>query len=232
MRHAALSWCALGVCTLAVAAQGAMIEYTLIDHEDGSADPPGYGLRMDDSLAGLGGVGGTTTFSFDAAFFDAGRDDVTLTIDTIGGTLTIEGEVYGGEDAGATYGFGEGWYDLFFQYSVGLTPVADGWIITPGDPTMNSGTLTSQGNADVVAGVVVNIYDTTGSETFILREDGHRLSGDNSTRVGRGWNSLDPTGTSAPGGSFRDWLFIAIPAPAGSAVLAMAAVGIAIRRRG
>jgi len=228
----ALSSCALAALAIAAPAAGAIISFTLLDHGDGSADPPPYGLRMDDALAGLGGVGGPTTFSFDAAFNDAGRDDVTLTIDTDADTITIEGEVYGGEDAGAGYGFGEGWYDLFFQYTAEIMQMGDGWVVNPGDPSMNSGILTSQGNADIVSGVTINLYDTDGtSDTFVLKPDGHRLSGDNETMVGRGWLSLDPTGDPAPGGAFRDWLFIAIPSPGGAAVLAMGAGVVALRRR-
>jgi len=127
---------------------------------------------------------------------------------------------------------GEGWYDLFFQYTAEIMQMGDGWVVNPGDPSMNSGILTSQGNADIVSGVTINLYDTDGtSDTFVLKPDGHRLSGDNETMVGRGWLSLAPPADPAPRGAFRAWLFIAIPSPGGAAVLAMGAGVVALRRR-
>ncbi|TVQ32265.1 MAG: hypothetical protein EA376_06350 [Phycisphaeraceae bacterium] len=227
---------ALGVACVAVAvgasaASAATHIFRLSDHPDGNAAPPTYGLRLDNMFSAHGaGPSGITTFSF---------VDVLLTVNdetAMGGgiDINISGLIYGGVDTGASYGFGEGFYTVDFNYIMGVQPDGDGWKTNPVSAT-NSGVVTALGNADVAAGEQFFFYEkVSGGMSMRFVPDGHRLSGDNSTWVGRGWHTYDPQGGAAGGGS-QDWLFVGhlVPAPAPFALCAAGLTGVMIlgRRR-
>ncbi|MFG0258609.1 MAG: hypothetical protein ACF8GE_11965 [Phycisphaerales bacterium JB043] len=172
-----------------------------------------------------------TSFSMDAAQADAGRTNVTLEVDTTLGTITISGEVYGGEDTGAAYGFGEGWYDVSFVYAANVTATASGWAVSAFDAS-NVGTITSQGNADVGAGWSHTFYDQS-TPSFLFQQDDHRLAGTGleglGYYVGRGWVTSNSDGSNESG--TQDWLFVAVPTPGVGMAFGVAGLGLLRRRR-
>lgn len=213
-----------------VAAAGSSTFFALSDHPDGNAAPPGYGLRFDGLFAGqAGAAGGVTTFSFDTF------GDTIMEVASTGSGLSISitGTLYGGEDAGSSYGFGEGSYELSMSYTVGVAAQGTGYVVNAADPA-NAGTLT--GLTGVAAGQVFNIADFA-SPSFQFLQDDHRLGGHAEAGqgfwVGRGWLQGDQGPTRV-----RDFLFLGemlsgppiIPLPA-SGALALAGVGLVATRR-
>ena len=222
------------VLILAGASSAAVIEiYQLYDHPDGVVNPPPYGVRFDDIFASISGPGGVTTFSMDTI------GDSTLTVIDDGGgdyRIQVAGTLYGGVDTGSGYGFGEGLYDLFFEYQANVAPSGTGWVVNPSS-ALNTGTLTSQGNADVAAGTVFDFFDkglqSTG-DSFLFLQDDHRLDGHPQDGqgywVGRGWFDAD---WWSPGpNSLADFLFYGelIPTPSAMSLLGVAGL-VAMRRR-
>ena len=200
--------------------------FSLSDHPDGGANPPGYGLRLDGLFSGeMGAAGGTTTFSFDH-FGDTVMEVATSGMTT---TISISGTVYGGEDNGASYGFGEGSYAFEMTYNVGVSPSGTGYVVTTADP-MNTGSLTALSGA--LAGNVYDLRDFS-TPSFRFLQDEHRLGGHAEAGqgfwVGRGW--LADGNGSRPG--TRDLLFLGemmnpapmVPLPT-SAGLGLAGLGL------
>ena len=182
---------------------GVLFQFTLSDHLDAYQAPPPYGLRFDDLFSEQGFVnaaGGVTTFS---------ADDLTLTVTDAGGDIEmhIEGVVYGGEDAGSDYGFGEGEYMLDFTYTANVMAEGGGWIVSP-PSALNQGTLTALGNYDdVTQGTVFNLFEKVeNGMPAEFKPDGHRIDGDENTWVFRDWLSSDPEGGDI--GAVRDFLFV------------------------
>lgn len=214
-----MSLCAFAsVCVCTASLQASVIAtYALHDHPDGNANPPSYGLRMD----GLFG-GGVTTFSMDHF------GDTTLQVFEEGGlfSIIIQGTLFGGETDGAG-GYLDGKaYDVYFEYTQGVSGTATGWDVQGASLASNTGSLTEQG------GSPTDLFTITDSDdnSFIFQHDGHRLAGDDSTAVGRGWLTTNSNG--APIGGTQDWLFTAemIPAPGGAVLFALVA-GFGRRRR-
>ncbi|MCA9292820.1 MAG: hypothetical protein KDA20_03305 [Phycisphaerales bacterium] len=226
-----LKMLSVGVLLLCGAAQAALIEqYQLFDHPDGDVNPPPYGLRFDNIFVPQGGPSGIASFSMDNV------GDTTLSVFDDGGgsyRIQIAGTLYGGVDAGSTYGYGEGLYDLFFEYAANVAPSGTGWVVDPSS-ALNAGTLTSQGNADVPSGYVFTFEDKSqpSGESFLFLQDDHRLQGHPQEGqgfwVGRGW----VMGAQYPMGT-QDFLFIAekIPAPGAMSVLGFAGLAAVRRRR-
>lgn len=228
---------------LSTIASGAVIlQRNIFNHPDAAKDPPPYGLRLDNlylqapavgSLAG--GVGGVTTFSFDPA--DGGN--MVMTVDLVGSTWSINlaGTAFGGVDTGTTAGFGAGLYSIDFTYSVNVSEVTGpngGYQVTP-NSQFNTGTITALSGPDVAAGTSWSFFDQTNanSNTFKVLRDGHRLGAFPSVAalnplVGRGWVTYNSNGTNSTG--TQDWLFIDIPAPSVTGVLALGGL-VSLRRR-
>ncbi len=217
---------------MAAAAPAASSFFSLSDHPDGNANPPGYGLRFDGLFADeAGAAGGVTTFSFDMF------SNTVLEVVDNGGSLTINitGTLYGGEDTGAAYGFGEGSYELDMSYTVGVVANGTGFEVTAANAA-NSGTLTALSGD--VAGEVYDIADFS-SPSFRFLQDDHRLGGHAEDGmgfwVGRGWLQGDD-GRSRT----RDFLFLGeklpgapfvpLPAPAALGLAGLGLIG-ATRRR-
>lgn len=223
-------------------ARAADITFPLFNHPDANADPPPYGLRLDDLFlhAPTAGsvsspVGGPTTFSFDPA----DGASMTLTASMVGPDihLNIAGTAYGGVDAGVTYGYGEGFYDIDFTYTMNVTEVAGpdgGYTVSP-NSSMNTGTITAQaGITNVTAGTFWTFYDQTDSlnNSFHFLADGHRLGSYPSILaddpyVGRGWVTFNSNGTNTSG--TQDWLFIT-PEPSSLALICIGGFGLLSRR--
>lgn len=222
----------VGLTFAGAAATAGTTVFQLMDHPDSNAAPPGYGLRLDNLFGGLSGAsGGVTTFSFDAT------NDVYLSVTDSGSDITINvfGTVFGGEDAGSSYGFGEGAYDLSFTFQFNVAEDGTGWVVAPSS-SGNQGTLVSQGNSDVPAGESFHFYDFSGN-SFLFLQDDHRLSGHSERNqgfwVGRGWNTYDSSGAETSG--TQDWLFMGTPIPspmaAGLGLVGLGGVMGARRRR-
>ncbi len=210
---------------VAATASAASTFFSLSDHPDGSANPPAYGMRFDGLFADeAGAAGGITTFSFNTF------GNTVLEVVDNGGSLTINitGTLYGGEDTGGSYGFGEGSYELAMSYTVGVVTNGTGYQVTASNAA-NAGTLTALSGD--VAGDVYDIADFS-SPSFLFLQDEHRLAGHAEAGqgywVGRGWLQNDDGRPLT-----RDFLFLgeklpgppAVPMPA-PALLGLAGLGL------
>jgi len=216
----------LGLASAAMADPVVLFQTRVGDHPDGAARPPTYGLRLDGLFRDLGGTGGTTTFSFDNNGANVLLKVLDLDDDGAADQITLSGKVFGGEDSGSSYGFGEGLYRLDFSFAVGVETKTNGW--TAESDASNSGLLTALGDYGglVNDGTAFNLVQRTDSmaKDFKFLTDAHRYPGF-AGHVGRGWLGGGRSGDT------RDFLFVAVPLP-GSAGLALAGLGlVAVRRR-
>ncbi len=206
--------------TGAASASTVIAEFKLLDHPDGSLTHRDYGLRYDNLSFDLEGARGTTgraTMSVE----DAG-DFLLRVIDNGGGDLdiVISGMILGGPEDGSneTIAFVTNTYS-------DVMAVEDGWVafdlgvigmIDFLDDSYNDEEMTARenGSGDGIS--------------FQFRANGHRLTGDDTSWVARGW-----LGGYQPGYT-RDWLTgateLQVPAP-GAAVIGMAGLGFIARRR-
>lgn len=191
-------------------------EYLLGDHPNGNQNPPPYGLRLDNMLGA-----GIATLSI--GYYN----DTVLTVYDDGGNLSINisGTLHGGVVDGSGGYVSAASYAVDFNYSVGVSATGGGWVVS-GFDAANMGTLTNLDTNDTI-----DMYAKGMPDTFLFLPDGHRLGGDDSSWVGRGWIT-DQVDGSDPLGGTRDWLFTAteIPAPGAFALLGMGGF-IASRRR-
>ena len=192
--------------------------FSLSDHPDGNAAPPTYGLRMD-------GMGGNQTVVF--SFVDV---QLTVTDSTaMGGDLAINinGTVQGGEVVGDAFADPE-LFTLNFDYVSNVEANAGGWRVLGTNNALNTGTI-----APLSGGDPADVFTVTDNDdnAFIFAPDGHRLDGDNSTWVGRGWLTVNDDGNDSPG--TQDWLFVAevVPTPGTAALLAFGGLAATRRRR-
>ncbi|MEM9082644.1 MAG: hypothetical protein AAGB34_03530 [Planctomycetota bacterium] len=183
----------------------------LDNHPDGSVSPPPYGLRLDNVLEP-----GVATFEIQSG---------TLTVEDNAGDLSIVIDVrlFGGTlDGNGGYTNGA-FYDIVYSYTEGVEATATGWRVV-GEHAVNGGTLIEDGgdNTQVVLG-----SKAANGVVFYIQADGHRLSGDNTTWVGRGW-------VTPPAAGFQDWLFTGvdtgIPTPGSAALIGVAGL-VAVRRK-
>tara|TARA_R110002072_G_scaffold137772_2_gene280616 strand:+ start:1571 stop:2245 length:675 start_codon:yes stop_codon:yes gene_type:complete len=210
---------ALGMVAASSANAGGLViaEFELGDHPDGSAALPYYGLRLDNILAP-----GVVTLSMDH------HNNTRMTVIEDNGVLSmhITGTLYGGEISGNAYVDAQS-YEVDFTYALNVSDAGNGWEVN-GFDAGNTGTLT---NLDTQA--VTDLYSKENGAglVFAMLADGHRLSGDSSSWVGRGWLTTNDDGSMPASGS-QDWLFTAnkVPAPSGIAVLGLGGM-IATRRR-
>ncbi len=142
--------------------------YQLLDHPDGTANPPPYGLRMD-------ALGYTFSVELSGA-------DVVLEWDG-GSTATISGSLWNNQAS-------EMWTVAYTLTGVTAAPADLGFSATGGsgtltDPLLNAYALASEANG---AG---SVFDFLGDGH---RLGGHPAFGDADTAVGRGW--LQPPGST------------------------------------
>lgn len=227
------AWAALAVAFAGTAASAGVLQtFDLYDHPDGDVNPQAYGIRIDDFPNGSGDDPCTFTFE------NGGSSTVQLQVIDNGGQIDIRifGTVWGNS---ATGGTDYGTWDLDVTYSnVNALGGDGGWdtntqaaigALTPGDALASSYSVAS-----------VNLSSkSNGSESFEFDNDGHRIAGDNSTWVGRGWFMVnDPTGADITDPSSSDFLFIAretppplVPLPTGVAMATVGLAGVGLRRR-
>ncbi len=213
--------CAAGVvCAFAgiAAATPTISVFDLSNHPDGNAAPPSYGLRID------GMMGGGTTVVF--SFVDV---QLTVTDNTMDGgdiTMRIQGMVEGGEVSGNAFADPE-MYNLDFSYLANVETFSGGWRVLGTNNALNVGSIAP------VGGDPEDVFTVTDNDnnSFIFAPDGHRIAGDNSSWVGRGWLTTDPNGINSPG--TQDWLFVGalVPAPGSAALLALGGIAAIKRRR-
>ena len=212
-----------GLAVASVASAGVTTQqFLLSDHPDGSAALPTYGLRLD----GLVGSG-VNSFTFNQF------NDVVLTVTDDGSMITIdiEGTIFGGQHDGmGGYVGGGNAYAIDFTYAVNVEENAGGWRVLGSGNTQNTGTLTLLGSMDPTD--IFTITDNN-NNAFIFAPDGHRLAGDNSSFVGRGWLTTNDNGSNTSG--TQDWLFTAeemiVPAPGSIALAGLGSVFAFGRRR-
>ena len=195
-------WLALGV-TLGLAGSvqaGTILPglYQLLDHGDGNLGPA-YGLRVDS----IGEV------------FSVELGGASVTLDWDGGTTATISGTLNENTLGGNGGVGPTWtvnYTLTGVVAVGT----QGFTATGG-----SGVLTDPFAVDTV---LTGETDGDGF-AFIFLGDGHRISGDNDTPVGRGW--LEPPGST------DDWLVraVLVPEPGTALLVSMGLLALAARRR-
>jgi MYXO-CTERM domain-containing protein len=199
--------------------------YRLHNHEDGSAGPPTYGLRLDE-LINVTPDHDVFTFSFD--------DDGANVFLELGGdrSIHIRGRVFGGLDLGEDYDPAlSGLWEIEFTYRMSTPARDDDDLVVepPGEP--NTGSITPLFGED--KGVPIGLFDYAGAHPFTLRlgdEDsdlGHR-----GFRGISGWGWLNH---GAPGDHVdsSDWLFTldATPIPVPPAAVPLLGLAAAWGRR-
>lgn len=225
MRSALAFW--VGAVGAAAAAHATIAPgtYRLFNHPDVTADPPPYGLRLDELY---NATGNHDIFTFD---FNHPLSSVTMTL--TGSTISISGNAYGGRDAGTAYAADSflGVYSFSFTYlvGVGLVPGDDdvqaapmpaglntGWILTPlGD------TIALRDEAD-------------GGRTFRLGDEDNDLGHRGFAGIS-GWGWLTHGQANAQHVPASDWIFTVgplIPAPGSAGLLGLAGFAMLRRRRG
>jgi hypothetical protein len=215
---AALVLGAAGTSQAAIIANGV---YNLHNHPDGSAQPPRYGLRLDE-LYNVNPTG-HDIFTFD---FDDARSNVTMTVSP--GMISITGSAWGGRDTGTGYAAAlQGLYSFNFVYNVGVAnhPSDDDiWVVAD---LQNFGSITTP------TGDVIPLVDKSdGNYSFRLGDENNDLGHRGFNGIsGWGWLNHGPVGS--PHVSASDWLFTAtlVPAPSTLALVGLGGVLVGRRRR-
>lgn len=156
------------------------ITFQLLDHGDGVLGPD-YGLRVDTQ---------GEIFSV-----EIGAADILIDWDG-GSTATLSGTLNQNTAGGSGGNDGSGGVWLVSYVFTGVTASGGGFVATGAsgiltDPSSVETVLTGEANGD---GLV-----------FQLLADGHRIDGDDSSLVGRGW--------LLPNGAGEDWLVRAVVVP-------------------
>lgn len=195
--------------------------YRLHNHPDGDADPPPYGMRLDELY---NETSGHDIYTFD---FDHASSNMVLNYDSTNQIITISGVAWGGRDIGGSYANDQylGFYTIAFTYNVGVGPV-------PGDDDIwvTSASGSNSGTIQTPLGHTKNLRDVA-ADGFTFRfgdennNQGHRGFAGIS---GWGWMDIDGHHQDA-----QDWLFTAerIPEPSSVLLALLGVVGV-VRRRG
>ena len=98
-------------------------------------------------------------------------------------------------------------FDIDFTYNTHVNTVSNGWKVDPSGSNAleNHGTITGPG----LNGLAFFDQSKNSGLSFNFRADGHRLPGDTSSWVGRGWVTTHADHTNLHG--TQDWLFIGVP---------------------
>lgn len=181
----------LGLFLVSVSAQAASVlpnlTYILSDHPDAaltSLPTVTYGLRLDQ----LGGTGAERTFSTTQ---DGAQTELFWDTSGIEDEVRITGTVSRNSDNSI-------WNVNYILSDIVSDPL--GFTAGSGSGTLSDGVTT------------INLDGETNSAGFVFLAlgDGHRLAGDNTSEVGRGW--------LLPNGSTDDWLVTLTPVPVPAAL--------------
>lgn len=190
-----------GLCSPVFAAAPATGVYKLGNHPDGSAQPPAYGLRLDELI--------NVTAGHDVFTFNFEDPSSNMQLDWNGSTIHISGLAYGGLDTGGYYGNAayRGLWAIDFLYDTGVSVLANN--VTVFSNMVNSGIITS------LSGL--------GSFNLLDKSDGSfafKLGSENNGSGHRGYNGISGWGWLNHSGAglgnhvaASDWLFIATPVP-------------------
>lgn len=199
--------------------------YILSNHPDGNAGAPGYGLRLDGFLTGVG----SEIYTFD---FDHASSAVTLVYD--GTSIIIDGVAFGGQDVGSEYGAGTtALWDIHFEYLVGVTqPGGEGGLddVVVDADYQNFGTISS------------DLGDFELSDKARPSDIGSFFFGDENGEGHRGFDGISgwgwlrhgadcTTGLDCENIRASDWLFTAtpvtqVPVPAAAWLFGSALLGL------
>ena len=215
----------LACCGMIALAPGKEAEasiYDLFNHPNGNAEPPKYGFRLDELQ---GANTGDYTFSF-----EGNGAAMQLEFDTVAETIRIFGTAFGGRDTGNSYDSdNSGLWSIDFTYAVNVVEASGGYTVSPESP-LNNGTVSLlSGNWLGDATTVYNLTDYQGShnDSFLFLPDGHRIPGDNTTFVGRGWVNHDGNGMLSTHDTASDWLFTGKLVPEASSIVTWFLLGLA-----
>jgi hypothetical protein len=214
---------ALAACMVAGAVDAAVISqgmYTLGNHPDGAAQPPRYGMRLDELYNATG--------NHDIYTFDFDHPQSHMELWYIGNTIRIWGVAWGGRDVGSTYAVepSTGLYTIDFTYNVGVAQV-------PGDDDLWC-TAPSNSNFGFIQGPVgpaITLSDERLGFGYTFR-----LGNEDNDLGHRGFNGISGWGwmnhpAGAPHIASSDWLFKIVPAPGSAALLGLGVLTLARRRR-
>lgn len=223
MKIHALTCVAVGLGALSSTALGGDVilsTYDLFDHTDGAIPSSAYGLRLDGFTTNP--AQSNLTFSFGDSLANSTMRLQVVQTDT-GTEIRMFGTVVGNSADG---GHNFGTFDLNMTYTVDT--VGNGWEAPLGDNPGSLGSIVGDfGNGN--SNEIVNLFgNADAGDVFRFLADGHRLSSDNTSWVGRGW--VLPNNMS---GATNDFLFQAALVPLPTAAWAGLAMlgGIAAARR-
>jgi len=224
LRSSALA-CALVVAGLSMSASGAIIEtgvYQLSNHPDGSANPPLYGLRLDELF--------NATSGHDIFTFDFDHASSNMRMNYTGAEIHIYGVVWGGRDTGSAHANDQylGLYTVDMRYELGVRNAnADDDIVVDTANRSNNGFIIAPNTNDKIP----LVDERMGGYSFRFGDEdnnqGHR---GHPGLSGWGWLTHNPA--TNPHVAASDFLFTAtlIPTP-GAIALAGLALFTAGRRR-
>lgn len=202
---------AIGLAAVVAApASAAVTTYTLFNHSAGNAQPPPYGLRIDDLIDD-----GDYTFDFE---YTDGTETALMKLDYDDTAMTVHiyGRAYGGKDTGSGYdATQQGWINVDFTYTTNVIQ-ADNAAGDPGndiyvtaESPLNAGTLELDGWG---GNVTFDLMDKQGDNDHSFRFDNDfdprdaAAAANPMIQSATGW--VDIPGVPLNGGS-RDWLFFA-----------------------
>jgi len=176
------------VVLLPTVSHSAAVDFLLLDHGDGGLGP-NYGLRVDE----LGGAPPTYSASNNGA-------SLTLSYDAAALTAVISGTVYKNGGGGLVNGGAMGLVNVMYNLS--------------GIAIDGNGGFTATGGSGNVGGIGFSAKQNGAGFGSIFAFDGHRINGDTTTPVFRGWIMTAFT----PSGGYKccnDFLVRAVRKPPG-----------------
>jgi len=235
-------------------AQAGTITYEMLNHPNGAAAQPHYGLRLDGLYSGNSSH--IWTFDFEDSRI-ASNNRMQLVYDDVADSLTISGQAWGGLDIGSSYDpSNSGLWEISFVYADNVTEVFDagqfvGYRVTA-ESGNNRGYVQSLFTSGVVtSGDTIGMTDEQGSHKysfqFVNNSDSKNnggIAGNPNLFSANGWmnhsiNPIDLNQWNNQGHIYSsDWLSTGtigtprpVPEPASAAIFACGALGLLFRRK-